>query len=312
MKKAVFAYFTILCLLSTMLLMGLASNIHPVEASGTIHIEADGTIDPSTAPISTADNNTYTFTDNINESIIVRRDNIVVDGTGYTLQGTGSGTGIILNGRGNVTIKNANIKNFEYGIWLRESSNNSISENNIQTNEQHGILLVHSSNNNISTNTMENNAYGIRLYYCTDNSIFRNNITYNLSFGINLESSSHNRIFRNNITKNGRYQPGSCPGIYLQQSKDNEIYHNNLVDNAPNASVQKMTTGSDGERVWHPNTWDDGYPSGGNYWSDYTGVDSNHDGIGDTPYIIDENNTDNYPFMGIFSDFNATSEYHVV
>lgn len=52
------------------------------------------------------------------------------------------------------------------------------------------------------------------------------------------------------------------------------------------------------------NSWDDGYPSGGNYWSDYTGVDGNSgsnqdlsgsDGVGDTPYTIDNNNRDRYP-----------------
>jgi len=54
------------------------------------------------------------------------------------------------------------------------------------------------------------------------------------------------------------------------------------------------------------NAWDAGYPSGGNYWSDYAGVDlksgpsqdmSGSDGIGDTRYVIDENNTDRYPLI---------------
>jgi len=54
----------------------------------------------------------------------------------------------------------------------------------------------------------------------------------------------------------------------------------------------------------YANVWDDGYPSGGNYWSDYTGVDvkggpdqdlPGSDGIGDTPYVLDTNNRDRYP-----------------
>jgi hypothetical protein len=64
----------------------------------------------------------------------------------------------------------------------------------------------------------------------------------------------------------------------------------------------------------YANIWDDGYPSGGNYWSDYTGIDGNYDGIGDAPHVIDVNNQDNYPLMGPFTDFPVSLEentYHV-
>lgn len=39
----------------------------------------------------------------------------------------------------------------------------------------------------------------------------------------------------------------------------------------------------------------------GNYWSDYNGTDSNGDGIGDTPYLIDANRTDFYPLIAPFN-----------
>ena len=45
----------------------------------------------------------------------------------------------------------------------------------------------------------------------------------------------------------------------------------------------------------YSNAWDNG--SQGNYWSNYTGTDNNGDGIGDTPYLVYENNQDNYPLM---------------
>ena len=214
----------------------------------TVYVRADGSIDPLTTPISTVDNVTYTFIDNIYDwTVVVERDNIIIDGNGYTLQGTKASwsKGIDLSGRTNVTVRNTQIKNFTDGIRLDSSSNNSISGNNITANNSPGIWLMHSSNyNSVSRNTIANN-----------------------NVGISLAGSSSNNI----------------------------IYHNNFIDNG------HQSVPSD-----YANVWDDGYPSGGNYWNDYTGVDEKSgpdqdllgsDGIGDIPYVIDTNNKDRYPLM---------------
>jgi parallel beta-helix repeat protein len=95
-------------------------------------------------------------------------------------------------------------------------------------------------------------------------------------------------LARNNTIWNSMY------GIYLPESASNHIYHNNFINN----TIQAYVTPN------YNNTWDNGYPSGGNYWSDYTGTDlysgpdqnmPGSDFRGDTPYAVNQNNTDHYP-----------------
>jgi len=298
-------------------LLGLSFKVQKVEASGTIYIRADGRIDPSDAPITTVDNVTYTFTDNIFEEIVVERDNIVVDGAGYTVQGIGRGIGrgISLYGRSNVTIKNMEIKSFGCSIYLRDSSNTSISGNKITnnwcsiyldsssynnivgnnlTNNDDNIFLQSSQYTSISGNKITNNLAGIKAHYHSSyNSISNNHITNNWFVGISISYSSDNSISGNNITNN------VYDGIDLWESSNNSIYHNNLINNTSQVITDSV------------NTWDKGYPSGGNYWSNYTGFDLDYDGIGDAWHEIDENNTDHYPLMGMFSSFNTSYDYAV-
>jgi len=316
----------------------VATLTRPVKASETIHIRADGSVFPPSANITSFGNLTYIFTDNNRGSVVVQRDNIVIDGAGYTLQGTRSwnSRGIDLMGRGNVTIKNMTIKEFFFGVWLKVSAANSVLANNVTFNKV-GIWMSNSSRNNIFGNIIVSNMdYNIYLEYSSKNSIFENNVTARAKvweanlhysfFGIYLYHSSSNSICRNGLRNNGcgielfsspgnnlsqnsiannTYGISLCEsldntiygndiagngyGILLPNSFGNIIYHNNLVHNARQVCSYNST-----------NVWDNGYPSGGNYWSDY------HDkypeaekidemGIWNTSYVLDGNNQDKYP-----------------
>ncbi len=233
MNRTVFASFTtafLLCLLSTLFAAGFVLNVQTVKADGVfVYIWANGSVEGTTY-IQTADEVTYNFTNNINGSIMVYRNNIVINGNGYTLQGSGSGTGIDLSETENVTVRNTQIKNFESGILLGSPdvygyppNYHSISGNNIGNNN-YGIQLYSSSNNSISGNNMTNNSYGMNLESSFNNSISRNNITANNDSGIRLYSSSSNSISVNNVTANSYY------GILLASSSNNSISRNTFTD----------------------------------------------------------------------------------
>jgi parallel beta-helix repeat protein len=295
MKKfcGFFALSFVVSLLAGSVFLNMAAGSDPVIYS----FNADGSINPLTSLI-TKSGDTYYFTGNFKGSINVYASNIVIDGNGYTLQGPGYDMGFWLDKVSNVTIRNITISSFTNGIYLVSSTNNKICYNNILSNVYCGINLVYSSNNNLifNNNITGNFAAGISLSSsspqtdpslpgCEYNEIYNNTIKNN-RYGVYVTLSNNNRVFNNNITEN------SSNGIYLTYtSSKNEFYLNNLIGNSINAE-----TSSSFGRCY--DIWDNG--SVGNYWSDYqikypNATEISSSGIGNTPYVIGQNNTDNYP-----------------
>ena len=282
-KGATLALLLILCSVLVTL-----PNIGIVEASGTIYIRADGNVE-GTDKIQ-RDGNVYTFTDNIYEPLVVERDNIVVDGAGYSIEGphtgqaqSSEGMGILVDRRSDVTISNLTIQNFMYGICINSSFNNRITKSNI-TNNSKGIIIEHSSENTIRESQITNNYdLGIYVFESSDTNIDDNIIEDNANDGISLVLSSGdlNVIDYCDIRDNG-------VGIQIAGS-DNDIDHNNFTNNTK--QVYDIAWDSAGLSP-SVNTWYEG--DTGNYWSDYNGT-------GDTPYVIDENNQDNFPVMKPFT-----------
>jgi len=183
-----------------------------------------------------------------------------------------SGQGIRIADSENVTILNVTVSNNRVGISTESIGwrvNCSILDSKIVNNED-GLSLLCSNASTVHSNTISNNTVGMDIGgMSTRNLVTDNLISNNREYGI---------------------------GIYYLSSGGNILYHNSFIDNTK--QVYKEYTIS-------PNIWDNGYPSGGNYWSDYSGVDlysgpyqneTGGDGIGDTPYVIDASNQDNYPF----------------
>jgi len=153
-----------------------------------------------------------------------------------------------------------------------------------------GFIVGWGSYTTISGNTMhDNDGTCIHIDSGTYNTIEGNELYDNDGCGLSVGYVGANNTFRNNIVRDNA--SGICMGgPYVG---GNVIYNNEIVNNVNQAYDLEGD-----------NFWDNGYPSGGNFWSDYTGLDlysgpdqdiPGSDGIGDTPYEVNVAGIDHYP-----------------
>jgi len=232
-----------------------------------------------------------------------------------------TGRGIMLSGSSNVMVsgnlvdsndRDISIENAEdslvednifvnasaYGAVLEGSRGITMKNNIIKHNVYEGIYLAGSYNNTLVGNTVTHNGdEGIYLGGSENNTLLENTVSQNPGEGIWLDWSSGNRVIGNNLTNNGKR------GIFVWYSNRTQVYHNRIFDNSWEQGFSNFAT-----------VWDDGYPSGGNFWGDYNGTDfdrgiyqneTGSDGIGDTPYLIAESNLDRYPLVIFRGDING-------
>lgn len=235
----------------------------------TIFIEPDGSVNPATVPI-LRNGDVYTFTDNVYDPILVQKSNITLDGNGYSLIGpltpSQKEAEQILGLGPNTTIQVPYI----IGIDCDKTV--------------HGVTF---KNINITS-------FSIGAYIRTTHNALIDNGVSDCIVGV-LLSGSANNITMNYVANNKQglfFGFEQVNGSSFNIPSDIKISDNSFINNSMQLSgcVCKIYNFTEQRHAWD-------YNGRGNYWSDYNGTDSNGDGIGDTFYIIDLLNYDQYPLV---------------
>jgi parallel beta-helix repeat protein len=209
----------------------------------------------------------------------------------------------------NCTITDNNISNLYYGIFCSVQSSTLISRNSITSNYKDGIRFCGGSQNVFTENYISGNSQSAIAIEGYSNTISKNKIENN-NRGIGV-GTSYSIIFGNHLVNNiesGLYFAGSSNiissneiigskwGVYfspLFSAPNGNIFYHNTFDNTFNVG---------GLSAYNVQMWDNGYPSGGNHWSDYVSKYPEADeiatsGIGNKAYEVGDNNTDRYPLI---------------
>ncbi|MBN2488247.1 MAG: right-handed parallel beta-helix repeat-containing protein [Methanosarcinaceae archaeon] len=252
----------------------------------------------------------------------------------------------------NITINDFYMENNAQGLFLHNTTDSYIDGVTTHSNAESGILLYDADNLRISNSNIDSNGQspsssyaGIFLEETSGCLMDNNTITGNSEIGIRMWYGCPDAIVSNcEISNNGDpADPGTGIGIYISGSyADNVTIHSNTISNTHD-DLQGFGIHNEAENStiynnYFNNTQDDAFSAApgtswnitptagtniigcpwiaGNFWSGYTGEDTDHDGLGDTlvPYNISgeiQENGDYHPLLDTFIPDTTAPDIYV-
>jgi parallel beta-helix repeat protein len=189
--------------------------------------------------------------------IKIEGDNVTLDGSGVVINGVdSSGCGIAMDGHAGLTLRNWDIRGFNYGVCIQNSTRVTIENSNISGNRKDttsgwldintggdggGIRFTNVTSSTVQANTLTNQSTGLELINSHYNTA-RDNVTssgpagdeskHNSAWGIRLHSSTHNLVQSNtaDYVDRERYglSSGDSAGILLVVGS----HHNQVISNS--------------------------------------------------------------------------------
>jgi parallel beta-helix repeat protein len=174
----------------------------------TIIINSDGTVTPSSAPL-TINGSVYTLNRNVYGSITIEKDYVVLDGAGFSINSSSSFPALTLKPAIplygeyllNVTVRNIVVADGDMGVLL-QSSNNSVIANNTISNVETGIMVdIYGTGNIISGNNLTDISDNGIWVWTGNNTVIANRITDSGS-SIYFSDWAGNTVTGNHIENN--------------------------------------------------------------------------------------------------------------
>ena len=179
--------------------------------------------------------------------------------------------GMYLQNADRTTVRGNHVSNLRYGLHYMYSNDN-VFEDNIFDNNVAGAAIMYSRNIRFRRNSFVHNrgfsSFGI-LFQDSQNCVAEQNVIVDNVVGIFMEALRDSRFEQNLIAAN------DTSIEVFASSERNEFTRNNFVANLSPI----RTIGKNSNIRWERE-------GVGNYWSEYKGYDLNADGIGDTPFRV--------------------------